>query len=117
MPPEAVELVQEQPAEVSLKGQVDVADGNPLLQDLVAIDVGIELGDRGAEQRIDARQLRPFPAGLQELLEILSEERDVAAAAVLQPEGEAARVAQARDRGRRESERDGFGNARGKSAV
>src|SRR6202035_2283612 len=70
-----------------------------------------------AEQGIDARQLGPLSTGLQELLEVLREEGDAAAAPILEPEGEAARVAQAWNRRRRESEGDSFGNAHGKRAV
>src|SRR5262249_45056727 len=53
---------------------------------------------------VDVRELRPLARRLQELLQVLVEELDGAAAAVLEPEGEAASGAESLDRGRRERE-------------
>jgi hypothetical protein len=92
LPAEAVELVDVDTAEERLERLVDVADLDPLLQDLVAVDVGVDLRDVRPPHAVDVGELRALARGLEELLQVLVQELDAAAAAVLEPEREAARV-------------------------
>src|SRR5262249_29280408 len=104
LPPEAVELVDVDAAEERLQGLVDVPDGDALLQDLVAVDVGIDLGHGGPPHAVDVGELGALPRPLEELLEVLLEEGDRSAAAVLEPEREAAAGPEALDRRRRKGD-------------
>src|SRR5262249_41213367 len=58
----------------------------------------------GRELRADAREFGALAGGFEELLEVLIEKLDRTAAAILQPEREAAGVAEAGDRRRHEGE-------------
>ena len=114
---EAVELVDVDAAEERLERLVDVADLDALLQDLVAVDVGVDLGHRGAPDAVDVGELGALPRGLQELLEVLLQELDGSAAAVLEPEREAAAGAEALDGGRLESDDARFQDLRAELSV
>src|SRR5262249_51344011 len=78
---------------------------------------GLEWRPGAAEKVPDARTRRPLPDGAKELPKVWSEELDATAATVLEPEGEAAGVAQPGNRWRRKAESDRLGNAQRKSAV
>src|SRR5262249_28584126 len=110
LPPEPVELVDVGAAEVRLEGLVDVGDRYALLQDLVAIDVGVDLRHAGPEHGGEARELGALAGRLHELLHVLVEEGDVAPFAVLEVEGEAAGRAEAGDLRRGEAEDQRLGN-------
>src|SRR5207302_7600139 len=101
---EPVELVDVRTAHERRHRLVDAAQVDALLEDLVAVDAGVDLGYRGAPDRVDRSHLRPFPRGCHERLQVLRKERNVTAAAVLDPHGEATRGPETRDGGRREAE-------------
>ena len=97
LPAEAVELVHVQAAEKRLHRLVDVAERDALPQHLVAIDVGEDLRHVGGERRRHAGELGPLARCGQELLQLLVEELDRAAAAILQPQREAALTCRGRE--------------------
>src|SRR4029077_12946343 len=66
---------------------------------------------------VDVGELRALSRGLQELLEVLVQEIDRAAAPVLEPEREAAAGAEALNRGGRKRERVRLGDLAAKLAV
>ncbi len=118
LPAEAVELVHEQPAEKRLHRLIDVAERDALLQHLVAIDVGEQLRHRRGELRGDAGQLRPLARRGEELLQVLVRGTSTAAAAaILQPEREAALRAEAGNRRRHHGERRRLGHEPAQLAV
>ena len=49
LPAEAVELIEIEPAQEGLQGLVNIAYRHSLLQNLVTIDIGVDLRDRGGE--------------------------------------------------------------------
>src|SRR5262249_1162959 len=61
LPAEAVELVDEQTSEKRLHRLINLAERNPLLEDLVTVHVGKDLWHRHRELRRDAGQLGPLP--------------------------------------------------------
>src|SRR5262249_41425200 len=94
LPAEAVELVQKETTQIGLQGLVDVRDGDALLQDFIAIHIGVDLRGRGGELGRDPRELRTLAAGGEELLQMLVEKVDRPTAAILEPEGEPPRIAE-----------------------
>src|SRR5262249_34399860 len=101
---EAVELVDVDASEEGLERLVHVADGDALLQDLVAVDVGVDLGHRRAPDAVDVGHLGTLPRGLEELRGVLLQDVDGSAAPALEPEREAAAGAEALDGGRLEGD-------------
>ena len=112
LPPEPVELVHIQPAEERLHRLIDIAESNTLFEHLVAVDVDEELRDRRAECRVDIRQLGPLLRRGEKFLHVLVEELDRAAAAVLQPEREAALRSEPGNRRRHRRENRALWNLR-----
>src|SRR5229473_594235 len=114
---EPVELADVGATQECLHGLVDAAQADALLENFVAVDTGIDLGHRGAEHRVDRSHLRALPCGRHERSQVLLEERDVVAAAVLDPHGEAACGSETRDGGRRKAEDDRFIDPTGELPV
>ena len=114
---ESVELVDECAAEERLHGLVDAAQVDALLEDLVAIDVGVDLRYRGAPDGVDRRDLRALSRGSHELVQMLLQEWDVSPAAVLDPHRKAACVPEAGDRGRRKGKSDRLMDGTGQPLV
>jgi hypothetical protein len=106
---EAVEVVDEDAAHEGLERLVDRFEGDALLEGLVAIDPGEDLGDGGKQGRVEAADLGPLARGVHEALRLLGEERHVLPRAVLEHEAHAAGGADAGDRGRRESKGNRLG--------
>ena len=106
-----VEVVHEGAAEERLQRLVDRAERDPLLEDLVAIDLGEELRRARQQGGEEPRELGSLPRGGQELLGVLGEERGILARAILEHERHAAGRADARDGGRREGEGLRLGHA------
>ena len=75
---EIVEVVDEQPAHVSLDRLVDIADGNALLQGLVAIDVDKPLRNVGRNVVRDHADFRPLASRRHELAQIVRKKLNIA---------------------------------------
>ena len=104
--PELVEVVHERTAEERLQRLVHGGERDPLLEHLVAIDLGEVLRRARQERREQQRELGTLPGRGEELRRVLGEERGIATGAVFQHERDAGRRADARDgRGR---EREGL---------
>src|SRR5260370_21081340 len=100
-----------------LQRLIDVADRDALLQRFVAVDVDVDLRHSRAERAVDVLQLRTLARRGQKLLEVFIEERHRVAAAVLQPEREAAGGAEAGNRRRKEREHGGLRDLRFESSI
>src|SRR5438132_1384934 len=90
VPAAPVELADVGAAQECLHRLIDAAQADALLEDFVAVDAGIDLGHGGAEHRVDRSHLGALPCGRHERAQVLLEERDVVAAAVLDPHRKAA---------------------------
>src|SRR5262249_23298797 len=95
--PEPVELVDVRAPKEGLQRLVHTADGHALLDHLVPIDVGVDLGHRGTKYRVDGAHLGSLPRGGDELVQVAGQVLDVVAAAVLDPARVATRGAEPRD--------------------
>ena len=106
---EAIEVVNKEPPHEGLERLVHRTQIDSLLEHLVAVHVGKDLRGAGDERRGERSELGPLAGGLEESIRILRQEGDILAGAVLEHEGRTAGRANARNRGRREGERLGFG--------
>jgi hypothetical protein len=112
-PAEAVEVVHIRAAQERLQRRVDVGDGYPQRLRLVGIQIDTELRNRRPKPGVDRRDFRPLTRGLHERLRHLRELGEIAVAAVLQHQLEAAGrtlgIGAAKVRGHLDDRRDDFG--------
>src|SRR5262249_36490625 len=87
---EAIELVDEQPAQKRLHRLIHVGQRDAFLEHLVLVDVYVDLRDRRAEWRGDAAQLGTLARSRDELLDRGVEIFDRPTRSILKPEAEAA---------------------------
>ena len=104
--PEQIEVVDLEAAQVDLQALEDVVDRDVQGADLVAVDVQLDLRNRGAVAGVDAGELRTLGHGLHDLVfrrgQLLRRPADL----VLQFEDESRGVAETVDGRRREHQRD-----------
>jgi len=100
-PAKPVEIVDKRAAHEGLQRPEYGCQINPLLHDLVAIHLRIQLRNIGNKGRDHLRELRPLANGSEKLLRVLRQKRDVFAGPVLQHHRNAARRTDAGNRRRR----------------
>ena len=105
---EAIEIVHEKSAHERLQRLIYRGQIDPLLDHFVAIDFHENLRHVRLERRNERAELGPFARCIEKRLHILRQKRDIFASAIFQDELESAGSAYARNRRRRESERDPF---------
>src|SRR5207245_664646 len=86
LPAEAVELIQEEAAEVGLHSLIHIGHGNSLLEHLVPIYVGVNLRRGRGELGANPGKFRALPGCREKLLQILIEKLDRSATSILEPE-------------------------------
>src|SRR2546430_6940459 len=106
----AVEIVDEQAAHERLERFVDVANGNALLNHLVAVHIHELLRHVGQKRRAQAGNLRTFPRSCHKGLQIRGKKSDVFASAIFQDKRKAAGSANARNGWGRKGKSDAFRN-------
>ena len=106
---EAVEVVHEKSAHECLQRLINLTEIDSLLEHFVAIDIHENLRHIWQKCRNKRAELRPFTRRVEKRLHILREKGDVFAGAIFQDELESAGSAHARNRRRRKSEGETFG--------
>src|SRR2546428_13091206 len=106
LPPESIEVVDERASHERLDGSIDVLDVDALLERLLPVDGDELLRHPRQEGGVDGGELRTLAGCAEELVQIVGEELHVLARPILEHEVESAGRPHARDRRRREGERD-----------
>ena len=101
---EIVVVVDEQAAHVRLNGVVDIGQIHALLQHLVLVHIDELFRHTRDKGGADHAKFRALASGCQELVQVIGKKLDILAGAVLQDKRDAARSADAGDRGWRETE-------------
>src|SRR5262249_13131588 len=114
---ELVEVVDVRASEQRTERRVDVGELDTGLRHLAAVDVGENLRNRSAIQRVDAADLRPLARRFDEPLRLLRQVIRRAAAAILKLEREARARAEARNGGRTERDDRPFANLASEGLV